>query len=307
MHLPPFDKKIPFFRGNLHGHSTHSDGELSPERVAATYRDLGYDFICLSDHLWSDKRYSAPTVLDASFLNDQDFITIPSAELHCHGKLYDQDNLWHIVANGLPLDFTHATATETAPEMVQRAIDAGAYVTIAHPEWCCMTSEEALSVSHAHSVEIYNHSCAIGSMRGSGVTVADLLLNNGKRPSFTAADDSHFHTPDAGGGWVMVAAERLEAGALVTALKAGDHYSSSGPILHDISLNGSQLDVKCSASHSVSLVGPGHLAQSRHGPNITSTQFDLSDVSSEWFRVTVRDSAGRHAWSNPYWRDVLQA
>jgi len=144
-------------------------------------------------------------------------------------------------------------------------------------------------------------------MKGSGVTIADLLLNNGKRPSFTAADDSHFHTPDAGGGWVMVAAERLEAGALVTALKAGDHYSSSGPILHDISLNGSQLDVKCSASHSVSLVGPGHLAQSRHGPNITSTQFDLSDVSSEWFRVTVRDSAGRHAWSNPYWRDVLKA
>ena len=103
----------------------------------------------------------------------------------------------------------------------------------------------------------------------------------------------------------MVAAKNLQPSSLLTALKAGNHYSTSGPLLHDIFLNGSQLDVKCSACHSVSLVGQGHLAQSRHGPNITSTRFELSDFNSEWFRITVRDSAGRHAWSNPYWREEL--
>ena len=39
-----------FFRGNLHCHSNRSDGLLEPENVVDTYREAGYDFLCLSDH-----------------------------------------------------------------------------------------------------------------------------------------------------------------------------------------------------------------------------------------------------------------
>ena len=39
-----------FFRGNIHTHSTLSDGALSPEDVCARYAAEGYDFICLSEH-----------------------------------------------------------------------------------------------------------------------------------------------------------------------------------------------------------------------------------------------------------------
>ena len=35
--------------------------------------------------------------------------------------------------------------------------------------------------------------------------IADFLLNEGHKISFTATDDSHFHLPDFAGGWVMVA------------------------------------------------------------------------------------------------------
>ena len=40
-----FDPKLPFFKGNLHCHTTVSDGKLSPDEVVALYRDLGYDFL----------------------------------------------------------------------------------------------------------------------------------------------------------------------------------------------------------------------------------------------------------------------
>ena len=53
---------------------------------------------------------------DATALDQDDFITVISAELHCLGKAYDQDGVWHIVANGLPADFTVANNTETGPE-----------------------------------------------------------------------------------------------------------------------------------------------------------------------------------------------
>ena len=39
-----------FFRGNLHTHSTNSDGVLPPEEVCRRYAVNGYDLLCLSDH-----------------------------------------------------------------------------------------------------------------------------------------------------------------------------------------------------------------------------------------------------------------
>ena len=62
------------------------------------------------------------TLNDASALDRDDFITLLSAELHCHGKLYDRDGLWHIVANGLPPGFAMAGETETGPELVSRPL-----------------------------------------------------------------------------------------------------------------------------------------------------------------------------------------
>ena len=37
-------------KGALHVHTTCSDGELSPEEVLRVYRDLGFDFVALTDH-----------------------------------------------------------------------------------------------------------------------------------------------------------------------------------------------------------------------------------------------------------------
>ena len=50
MQLPPFDQPGRFYKGNLHTHSTRSDGTLSPGAVLAAYRERGYDFLSLTDH-----------------------------------------------------------------------------------------------------------------------------------------------------------------------------------------------------------------------------------------------------------------
>ena len=41
---------MPWFRGNLHTHTTNSDGDSPPDEVVAWYRDAGYDFLALTDH-----------------------------------------------------------------------------------------------------------------------------------------------------------------------------------------------------------------------------------------------------------------
>ena len=39
-----------WFKGNLHTHTTKSDGDTEPEHVAEWYREHGYDFLVPSDH-----------------------------------------------------------------------------------------------------------------------------------------------------------------------------------------------------------------------------------------------------------------
>ena len=305
MRLPPFGLGHSLYRGNLHGHSTHSDGVLSAQAVVQTYADLGYDFTCLSDHLWIDDKFAATSVCDGRALDRKDFITLPSAELHCYGKTYDQDGVWHIVANGLPLDFACPDAKETAPDLIARAQAAGAYVSLAHPEWYTMTTDEAMQVAAADAVEIYNHSCVVTSARGSGIAIADYLLNEGKKISFTATDDSHFELPDWGGGWVMVAAAELSQNALVAALKAGHHYASTGADFTDLQIEEGVLTVTSSPVENVVISGAGHMAMAETGKDMTVTQFDLAKLRSDWFRITLRDAAGKMAWSNPYYKSDL--
>mgnify|MGYP001370727740 CR=1 FL=1 len=104
-----------------------------------------------------------------------------------------------------------ANPSETSPQLVQRAIDAGAFVTIAQSEWYSLTSSEAHSIARAHAVEIYNHTCACGAARGSGIATADYLLNCGHRVALTAGDDSHFCFDDANGADLWCCSELLYA------------------------------------------------------------------------------------------------
>lgn len=300
--LLPSRSSARFYRGNLHGHSTHSDGALPAAEVVERYKRMGYDFTCLSDHLWIEPKFCAQTVLDTAHLDTPDFVTIPSAEIHCPGKAYDKFGLWHIVANGLPLDFACPDEGETAPELVSRAIDAGAFVTIAHPEWYGLTTPETELVAHAHGVEIYNHSCHVECMRGGGVAALDYLLQEGRKTLITATDDSHFRIEDFGGGWVMVAAQSLAADSLLTALKQGSYYSSTGADFESIRLDGDTLEVRCSPASHICVSGWQTRTLSSNGDNLTVARFDLTKLKSDWFRVSICNRAGQMAWSNPHWR-----
>ena len=39
-----------WYKGNLHTHTTSSDGAVSPDEAIKLYNGLGYDFVALTDH-----------------------------------------------------------------------------------------------------------------------------------------------------------------------------------------------------------------------------------------------------------------
>lgn len=300
-----FSKPGRFRRGNLHTHSTRSDGELAPEEVCRRYRAEGYDFIALTDHFLGQFDYP---IVDTTPWHGDGFTTILGAELHSGAM--ENGELWHILAVGLPADFapSHAPSfrpvkdQETGPEIARRARDAGAFVAVAHPQWSGMTLDDARSIEAAHAVEVYNHGCATGCDRPDGFHTADLLLSEGRRLTLCATDDAHFTEPDHFGGWVMVKTEDNAPDHLLAALKAGEYYSSQGPDFHDIRVENNHLIVDCSAVATVIVSGHGSASQGIHGHSLTHAEKRLDRfVASDWIRITLIDAAGRRAWSNPIW------
>ena len=138
----PFRLPGRWYRGNLHTHSTISDGDKTPAEVCTLYRERGYDFIGLTD-LFTE-RYQFPITDTVPFRTDG-FTTILGAELHAPAtSLGDQ---WHILAVGLPADFAPTGSAETGPQLAERAREAGAYVAAAHPAWYDLTDQDLLSIA----------------------------------------------------------------------------------------------------------------------------------------------------------------
>jgi hypothetical protein len=311
MSIAPFSAPGRFWRGNLHTHSTLSDGALAPEQVIGAYKDAGYDFIQLSDHFM--ERFNWP-IADTRRWRSNAFTTLIGAELHAPATKVGE--LWHIVAAGLPLDFAAPTPGEDGPALAARARASGAFVAIAHPAWSQLTIEDGRALPSAHAVEIYNHGCAVENDRGDGFYLMDQLLNEGRRLTAIATDDAHFRHGDydAFGGFVEVKAESLEPEALLEALKAGNFYSSQGPRILDFSFSASQASIACSPVQAITLTTGTSRALVKIGRQITSATFDFSVVDrnirareapAAWIRATIIDAAGRRAWTNPIWVDEV--
>ena len=311
MRIPPFSTQGRFWRGNLHTHSTMSDGALTPEEAVEAYKRAGYDFVQLSDHFLA--RYDWP-IADARGLRSSNFTTLSGAEVHAMGT--SAGELWHILATGLPLDFSPTGPDESGPRLAARAREGGAFVAIAHPARSQLTIEDGRALAAAHAVEIYNHGSAVETDRGDGFYLLDQLCNEDRRLTAIASDDAHFRHGDydAFGGFVMVKSELLAPDSLLSALKAGEFYSSQGPRLHDIEISRREVRVECSPVYAISLVTGSSRALTHVGRDVTSVTIEVAKASKKawgdtapdkWFRIVVIDGAGRRAWTNPIWVDTL--
>jgi hypothetical protein len=296
-----------FFRGNLHCHSNRSDGLLKPEDVIGAYRDAGYDFICLSDHFEAEYGWQ---ITDTRHSRDEGFTTIVGAELS--SAAWDERNTYWVTAAGLPVDFEAPPADDHA-EAIERTVGCGAFVVMLHPglnNLPLAAADELPALGAVDAVEIYNHNMAAGAFPDGahGAYMLDGLLEKGYRVLVNAGDDAHFgHPLDRFGGWVEVHCERLEAETLLDSLKAGRYYSTQRPALRELLVDGDRLYVETSEVYAITLTGSGDRwlsAQERTsegGEPINEADFDLTPFRGSYCRVTVVDSAGRRAWSNPIW------
>ena len=308
--LHPFVEGGIWLRCCLHAHTTNSDGEMGSAPLARHYTRAGYDVLALTDH-WV--RSDEPST--------EELLVIPSAELNAQAGGPSEDV--HVLALGITADPVLPESEFASLEETVGWILANAGVPyIAHTYWSGVRTEQFERCEGLVGMEIWNAGCHLELGRGDSTLQWDEALERGRLLYGIAADDSHHPGFDSAFSWTWVRAAERTPEAVLDALRTGTFYSSTGPEIRGVEIEGRSVVVHCGQAESVTLfagrrrgarVNAGRLgypndarvlARDENGL-ITAAELRRPRGRTPYGRVEVADAAGRRAWTNPLWFDAL--
>lgn len=285
-----FDPSLPFFKGNLHTHTTLSDGRLSPEDALESYRARGYDFVALTDH-WrpgAAGRHHGMTVLSGVELDVEP----------------DRDQVAHIVGAGFdPARLDLSIPPATAQALIDAINDAGGIAILAHPAWSLNTAAFILSLEGLAAAEIYNSFSGLpwNPARADASLIVDLAATAGRLLPLVASDDSHDYAGEDGLSATFVNTPSNAPADILEALRAGRFFASQGPAFEQVAVEGREVFVRSSACECA--IFASNLQRGSHsvitGRDMTSVHY-LADPDERFLRVELIDQFGRRAWCSPF-------
>lgn len=329
-HLLP--QRETYFKANLHNHTTVSDGTLTPEESRDAYKALGYSILAHTDH--------SVTVAHQA-LNQPDFLMLtgveidmeeegaPRGENRCrHLCLLSKDpnRQWAPFKDPNPIpasvpyeagrefgDLSRAYDYDAINKVIAECNRQGFLVTYNHPAWSLESYPDYAPMEGLWAMEYRNTgSIAGGYDEDCGLVYQD-FLKMGKFIMPIMADDTHTPTQRGcqvlGESWTMVGAEKLEYGAVIEALEKGDLYSSCGPQIHSLTVDGSKLKITCSPAARIQLISQARWCRQVEAKTelLTEAEFDISiwlnnysQTENSFLRLIVTDETGHYAVTRAY-------
>ena len=233
--------KLRWYKGNIHTHTTESDGDAEPAKVVSWFRRHGYDFLVLSDHNHltifeygaGKRRFKRPLLVPGEEVSAN--IKGGTVPIHINGI-----GLSRVVE---PIDAGEIVPTIQAN--VNAIRQAGGISSINHPNYKWAFDHTHLRlIEGLNMLEVFNGHPATNVYGGPGKfsydEIWDGVLSAGVVVFGVATDDSHnYHDfspakSNPGRGWVSVRAAELSQDAIVDGLATGEFYASSGVALKDL-------------------------------------------------------------------------
>ena len=299
--------KVKWYKGNIHTHTTESDGDAAPEVVVRWYRRHGYDFLVLSDHNHltildygsGKRRFKRPLMIPGEELSvNLDGGTVP---IHINGI-----GISRLVE---PIDAGDVASTIQAN--VDAIVQAGGIASINHPNFKWAFDHEAIKqVTGASLMEVFNGHPLVNVYGGPGVfsneQIWDGVLSAGRAIFGVATDDSHNYLDfspfmsNPGRGWVMVRAAELSSEAIVEALASGEFYASTGVTLAELEVSGESIRLEIEQErdfvYATRFTGRDGAPLSESA-GLKATYRVRGDEG--YVRATVASSTGAKAWTQP--------
>jgi len=284
--MNPFPREGQWYKGNLHMHTTFSDGRLSLSDAIDFYKKRGYDFVSVTDH-----RKTTPA---HEFATDT-FLTIPGIELNC----WDPNGYeYHIVGVGVQ-PFDQDPDIRTGQGLIDQVLEHGGVAIIAHPYWLGLERPAIQHLKGATGIEVYNSGCMSCGKALSDVHWDD-LLHHGYDTFGFATDDTHYYDYDGAVSWVMVRAKELTQESILAALRAGHFYATQGPEIRDVRVEDGQIHVETSdVARIVFVSNRGRGTTVWANPGETINRASIKQWKDGYCRIEAIDAQGRKAWSQP--------
>ena len=326
------------YKANLHLHTTVSDGEMTPQEAKREYMKKGYSILAFTDHAvlvphndLSDENFLAITAYEEAVnehIKEATFSFLKTYHLNfyatnCDASIspcFSEKRVW--IAQSLPyitnemkqIDYNAEYSIDSINDMLKKAQEAGFLVSLNHPVWSQQSYPDYIDLEGLWGIEVYNTACDLSGLTDT-MQPYDDLLKVGKNVVPIAADDAH-RLSGAFGGFTVIEADNLTYDEIISAMKQGDLYSSTGPQIFSIYLEGNKLTVECSPVATVALNTERRWAKRVSGNHLTCVEFDLTDYfnanlafknrNRSFIRLTLIDEKGKSAWTRAYFEEELK-
>lgn len=261
-------------KGQLHTHTTNSDGVDSPAILVAEYKRKGFDFISVTDH---DYITPDPNIEGITYI-------VGVEELAGENP--------HIVA----WDVTDQSASTDVATVINFHVNKGRLVSVTHPNATPYHMTTADVIAHAalgfQCIEVWNN------VPYDGQSKWDDVLSAGYRIWGIAVDDCHGIRGNACGvAWVVIHANSNSKADILAALEAGSFYATQG---NDIGVK--QIDNTIYAASSwysnFEFVGQnGTVLKTEY--NTCRATYDLQGDETYVRVKATRTADNKVAWSQP--------
>jgi hypothetical protein len=313
---PPSVTGARWYRGDLHLHTVHSDGERHPEELASAARAGGLDFIVSTEHNTNSANRVWPACHTAGLL------VIPGEEVTTrHG---------HWLAVGLPprgwVDWRYGPSDGVFPRFAAQVRDAGGLVVAAHPSVPLPGAAWEFGFDDVDALEVWNGRWNLDDEMS--LRTWQRLLRQGRGVVAVGGSDSHGAHQQVGLPQTVVHAEGLSSAAIIDGLRCGRSYlvRSSGVALdltascgNGVAGPGQTLRVPDDGRVTVTAVisgtpdtevalitAEGPVRRAMVGSDRARVQWDLDAASARFARLEIREAQRRPlgamvALTNPIW------
>jgi len=272
---PPSVCGARWYRGDLHLHTVHSDGERHPGELVSAAHASGLDFIVCTDHntnaanrVWSACRTGA-------------LLVVPGEEVTTrHG---------HWLAVGLSphawVDWRYAPCDGVFPRFAAEVREAGGLVVAAHPALPLPGSAWEFGFAHVDALEVWNGRWSLDDELS--LRIWQRLLRQGRRVVAVGGSDSHGKHQPVGSPQTAVHARELSIPALVDGLRCGRSYIARS---RAVAL---ELTASCPTSGAADEAGPGQTLRVPPDTPVTVTAVISGAPGTNAALITAAGCAGR--------------
>lgn len=287
-----FQKEGNWYKGNLHTHTTESDGQRTKEEVIRLYREAGYDFLALTDH-W----------VESDTMMQDGMLLLSGCEWDTGDMI--KHPIYHILGIAMQRKVGLERTNTYPPQfLIDQIRKAGGIAILAHPMWSLTDPAKALELEGLAGAEIFNSVSDAefsNGRRADSSLYFDLWADKGRIMPCFAQDDSHWYKGEQTRSYIMVKAKELTRDAILEAIAEGSFYASQGPRFESVEVKEGKITVKCSAAERVIFYSNIIWAEDRSQILNGDSAVYKVKPTDKYVRVELIDKEGKMAWTSPFW------